>query len=148
VVFSVEERGLVRERLVALARADARVVACALVGAEARGGADRWSDLDLGLGVADGAGVAEVVADWTRELVDGLGAVRLFEVTVTSSLYVVFLLGSGLQVDQVVFYAAFVDEVDTSATPLQNMLDCVVMHGVRQYGGQATSGDVAGCQAA
>jgi hypothetical protein len=49
----------------------------------------------------------------------------------------------------VVFYAAFVDEADSpTTTPLQNMLDCVVMHAVRHYGGQATSGDVPACQGA
>jgi hypothetical protein len=99
VVFSVEERGLVRDRLVELARADGRVVACALIGAEAQGRADRWSDLDLGLGIADGVRVDEVVADWTRELVEGLGGVHLFDLTVMSSLYRVFLLRTSLQVD-------------------------------------------------
>jgi hypothetical protein len=49
----------------------------------------------------------------------------------------------------VVFYAAFVDEADgPNTTPLQNTLDCVVMDAVRQYGGQATPGDVPACQGA
>jgi Beta-lactamase enzyme family/Polyglycine hydrolase-like, structural repeat len=54
---------------------------------------------------------------------------------------------------QVVVYAAFVDEADKAAscpatasvTPLQNMLDCVVMHAFRQYSGQTTGTDVAAC---
>lgn len=50
---------------------------------------------------------------------------------------------------QVVVYAAFVDEADNaSATPLQNMLDCVVLHAVREYSGQSSPGDVAACRAA
>jgi hypothetical protein len=56
---------------------------------------------------------------------------------------------------QVVVYAAFVDEADRTAacpaagnvTPLQNMLDCVVMHTFRQYSGQTTGADVAACAA-
>jgi hypothetical protein len=80
-------------------RVPTRVVACALIGAEALGRADRWSDLDLGLGISGGASVGDVVADWTRELVVELDAVQLFDLTVMSSLYRVFLLGTGLQVD-------------------------------------------------
>jgi hypothetical protein len=50
---------------------------------------------------------------------------------------------------QVVFYAAFVDEADSpTAKPLQNMLDCVVMHTMRYYGGHTTSSDVPACQGA
>ena len=50
---------------------------------------------------------------------------------------------------QVVVYAAFVDEADAApgATPLQNMLDCVVLHAVRQYTGQTTGADVGACRA-
>jgi beta-lactamase class A len=56
---------------------------------------------------------------------------------------------------QVVLYAAFVDEADKSSscpggssqTPLQNMLDCVVMHTFRQYSRQTTGADVAACTA-
>jgi Beta-lactamase enzyme family/Bacterial tandem repeat domain 1 len=55
-----------------------------------------------------------------------------------------------------VVYAAFVDEADGydtsgngnhNTTPLQNMLDCVVMQAVREYGGQTTGDDVAACRA-
>jgi hypothetical protein len=99
VVFSVEERERVRDRLVELAHADPRVVACAVIGAEAKGRVDRWSDVDLTLGVAAGAPVADVVEDWTRALAGELGAVHLFDLTVMTSLYRVFLLGSNLQVD-------------------------------------------------
>jgi hypothetical protein len=50
---------------------------------------------------------------------------------------------------QVVLYAAFVDEADSApgATPLQNMLDCVVTQAVRQYSGQTTGADVPACRA-
>jgi hypothetical protein len=47
---------------------------------------------------------------------------------------------------QVVVYAVFVDEgTSASATPLQNMIDCVVMHAVRQYSGQSTGSVVPVC---
>jgi predicted nucleotidyltransferase len=98
-VFSVEERERVRDRLVEMARSDPRVVACALVGADARGEADRWSDVDVTLGVGAGASVEEVVDDWTRDVVDQLGAVHLFDLTVAATLYRVFLLEGNLQVD-------------------------------------------------
>ena len=50
---------------------------------------------------------------------------------------------------QVVVYAAFVDEADSApgTGPLQSMLDCVVMHAVRQYTGQTTGADVPACRA-
>lgn len=50
---------------------------------------------------------------------------------------------------QVVVYAAFVDEADSASGtgPLQNMLDCVVLHATRQYTGQTTGADVAACRA-
>src|SRR5205814_5700538 len=52
-------------RVVQMSRADLRLVAGALVGSTAGGGGDKWSDLDLTFGLADGAGIDEVLADWT-----------------------------------------------------------------------------------
>jgi hypothetical protein len=98
-MFTVEERDRVRDSLVAMGRADERVVACALVGAAARGGGDRWSDLDLTFGLADGASVAEVLRDWTAEIGDKFAAVHLFDLPFLSSVYRVFLLPGSLQVD-------------------------------------------------
>jgi hypothetical protein len=99
VVFSVEERERVRDRLVEMAHSDPRVVASAVVGAEARGEADRWSDVDFTLGVGAGSSVEEVVEGWTRDVKDELGAVHLFDLTVAKTLYRVFLLANNLQVD-------------------------------------------------
>jgi hypothetical protein len=81
------------------AQADARVVAGAVVGAEARGAVDRWSDLDLTFGVADGASVGGVLADWTAALAAELDAVDLFDLQVGATVYRVFLLPGNLQVD-------------------------------------------------
>jgi predicted nucleotidyltransferase len=98
-MFSVEERERIRDGLVESARADPRVVACALVGSDARGETDRWSDVDVTLGIAAGTAVAEVLEDWTRHLVDHSGAVHLFDLAAGPSLYRVFLFPGNLQVD-------------------------------------------------
>ena len=97
-MYTVEERDEVRRRVLALADADARVVAGAVVGGLANGGGDRFSDLDLSFGV-EGAEPRAVLDDWTRTLADGLGAVHLFDLPSRSSLYRVFLFPGGLQVD-------------------------------------------------
>jgi hypothetical protein len=109
-VFSEDERERVRERLLELARADARVVAGAVIGAEASGSADRWSDVDLTFGVAAAAGVDEVLTDWTGDLATELDAVDLFDLKVGSTVYRVFLLPGNLQVD-----LSFTPEADFGA---------------------------------
>jgi hypothetical protein len=70
-VFSIAERDAVRDRVLELARADAHVVAGALVGSLANGGGDRWSDLDLTFGVR-GAEPVAVLDDWARALANEL----------------------------------------------------------------------------
>jgi hypothetical protein len=99
VLFTVDERERVRERLLALAGDDPRIVAAALVGAEATDRSDRWSDLDLTFGVAAGESVEAVMADWTETLAADIGAVHLFDLAVTSSRYRVFLAPGSLQID-------------------------------------------------
>src|SRR5438105_641811 len=82
-----------------MARGDSRVVAGAAIGATARGGGDRWSDMDLTFGLADGASMAEVLRDWTSELGDRFAAVHLFDLPFQSTVYRVFLFPGNLQVD-------------------------------------------------
>src|SRR5207248_2023937 len=53
VVFTVEQRDALRERVLTLAENDRRVVAGAAVGSLALGGGDRFSDLDLTFAGAD-----------------------------------------------------------------------------------------------
>lgn len=98
-VFTVDERDRVRDRLLEMARADARVVAGATVGSLAVGGGDRWSDLDLTFGLTPGATPADLLAAWTPRLEQEFGAVPLFDLPFQSSLYRVFLLPGHLQVD-------------------------------------------------
>jgi hypothetical protein len=97
-VFTVEQRDRVRDRILEIARGDKRVVGGAVVGSLAFGG-DRWSDLDLSFGLADGTTAAEVLADWTPTLEREFGAVPLFDLPHFSTIYRVFLLPASLQVD-------------------------------------------------
>jgi hypothetical protein len=98
-VFTVEQRAALRDRVLALADADERVVAGAAVGSLALGSGDRFSDLDLTFAVADGVPVADVLDDWTRTLTDELAAVQLVDLERGPTIYRVFLLPDALQFD-------------------------------------------------
>ena len=98
-MFTVQQREHARDRILELAKADARVVGGAAVGSLATGPGDRWSDLDLTFGVADGAELTEVLEDLTRKVVDELEGVILFDLPFESTIYRVFLLPGALQVD-------------------------------------------------
>src|SRR5262249_35696467 len=63
------------------------------------GGGDRWSDLDLTFGLAEGTTPSAILAEWTPRLESELGAVTLFDLPYLSSLYRVFLFPGSLQVD-------------------------------------------------
>jgi hypothetical protein len=97
-VFSAEEREAVWRRLLQLAEGDGHVVAAAEVGSRVVGADDRWSDLDLTLGV-DGATVEAVLDEWTRQLADEFEAVPLVDLARGASTYRVFLLPDELQID-------------------------------------------------
>jgi hypothetical protein len=98
-VFTVEQRDDLRERVLALAEQDKRIVAGAAVGSLALGGGDRYSDLDLTFAVADDAAVADVLEDWSRKLDDDVGAVQLVDLERAPTIYRVFLLPDALQFD-------------------------------------------------
>jgi hypothetical protein len=95
--FTVAERDRVRDRILALAEEDERVVAGAVVGSLAVGPGDEWSDLDLTFAVA-GATVGDVLEDWTPRMAE-LGGVVLFDLHAGATVYRVFLLPGCLQVD-------------------------------------------------
>jgi hypothetical protein len=97
--FSVEQRERVRNRILEMARADTRIVAGAVVGSQALGPGDRWSDLDLTFGLADGVAALEVLGDWSKTLADEFAAIHLFDLPHMGTLYRVFLLPGTLQVD-------------------------------------------------
>jgi hypothetical protein len=98
-VFTPEQRDALRERVLRLAEEDERVLAGAAVGSFAVDGGDRFSDLDLTFGIADHVQVADVLDDWTRTLIDELGAVQLAELERGPTTYRVFLLPDALQLD-------------------------------------------------
>jgi hypothetical protein len=98
-LFTVNDRDRVREHVLQLAHSDGRVVAGAAVGSLALNEGDRWSDLDLTFAVAEEVPVPEVLEDWTRDIVEKLDAIHLFDVTSGPSIYRVFLLPGCLQFD-------------------------------------------------
>ena len=98
-MFTPEEREALRARLVAHAHEDDRIVGAALTGSAARDEEDRWSDVDLFLGVSASARRDQVMADWSRRMRDDEGAVHHWDLHSGDALYRVFLLESGLQVD-------------------------------------------------
>jgi predicted nucleotidyltransferase len=109
-VYTPEQRDEVRDGLLERARADERVTGAALTGSAALGNEDRWSDVDIFLGVAESADLDEVVSDWTSAVHEEAGAVHHWDVRAGTALYRVFLLESGLQVD-----IAFTRESDFGA---------------------------------
>jgi hypothetical protein len=98
-VFTVEQRDALREHLLRLADEDEHVVAGAEVGSLAVDGGDRFSDLDLTFAIADHVPVADVLAAWTRTLIDELDAVHLADLERGPTTYRVFLLPDALQFD-------------------------------------------------
>lgn len=98
-MFSVDDRNRVRDHVLERAKADGRVVAGAVVGSLATSGGDRWSDLDLTFGVADGVALSEVLDDFTVDLGRELNATHLFDLPSGAAIYRVFLLPGCLQFD-------------------------------------------------
>jgi hypothetical protein len=98
-MFTIRKRDRVREWTLRLAAGDERVVGGAVVGSLAAGDGDRWSDLDLTFGVADGYSVVDVLDHWTERLANEFSAVPLFDLPSGASLYRVFLLPGCLQFD-------------------------------------------------
>ncbi len=98
-MFTAEDRERLRDELVSVARADARISAAALLGSSALGREDRWSDIDIALCLACDADRTLAIADWTDRMYSEHAAVHHMDVTRGETLYRVFLLSSTLQVD-------------------------------------------------
>jgi hypothetical protein len=99
VVFTAEQREQIRAELVAAAKADTRIAAAAHFGSAALGLQDRWSDIDLGLCLADNTHWQQVLSDWTAHLYREHAAVANYDVRRGDILYRVFLLANTLQID-------------------------------------------------
>jgi hypothetical protein len=98
-MFSIDDRNRVRDHVLERARADVRVVAGAVVGSLANSEGDRWSDLDLTFGVAEGIAIHEVLDDFTVDLSSAFEATPLFDLPSGAAIYRVFLLPGCLQFD-------------------------------------------------
>lgn len=98
-MFTPEERDEVRERIIAMAKSDPRVTAGALIGSTAAGLGDQWSDIDLTFGIAEGTRLQTVLDEWTTWFDRELGALQHWDLPFGPSIYRVFLLPSGLEVD-------------------------------------------------
>jgi hypothetical protein len=98
-MFTPEERSRLRDALIAVARADERVSGAALTGSASLGIEDRWSDIDLALGIAPEAEVPAVITDWTSLIYRDHRAVHHTDVISGATTYRVFLLASTLQLD-------------------------------------------------
>ena len=98
-MFTAEVRDHVRQRVIELARADPRVTTGALTGSMAFEAGDNWSDIDVAFGVANGATPEAVLEDWTQVLNRELDVLDHFDLHSGPSIYRVFLLPSGLEVD-------------------------------------------------
>ena len=91
-MFTAEQRDQVRQRVLALAQSDPRVIAGALTGSMALGGGDRWSDIDVAVGIAEGITPETVLDDWTQVLAREWGVLHHFDLHYGSSVYRMFLL--------------------------------------------------------
>jgi len=98
-MFNVNDRNSLREKILRMAAKDSRVVAGAVVGSLALEEGDRWSDLDLTFSVADQYQVSDVLEDWTKVIIEQLGAAHLFDLPSGASIYRVFLMPGCLQFD-------------------------------------------------
>src|SRR5438309_8424945 len=98
-MFTAEHRNHVRHRILELARTDRRVTGGALTGSTAFGAGDNWSDIDVAFGIADGIMLDTVLHDWTEALDREFSVLDHFDLHSGSSIYRVFLLLSGLEVD-------------------------------------------------
>jgi len=98
-VFTSEQRDSVREYVLNLARTDPRVTSGALIGSMAGDAEDQWSDIDITFGIADGFTPTDVLDDWSEVLERELGALHYWDLPFASSIYRVYLLPSGLELD-------------------------------------------------
>jgi hypothetical protein len=98
-MFTAAERDRMRDRVLDLARSDVRVTAGALTGSAAVDAADAWSDIDLAFGIADSASPKAVLQDWTEAFGRVFGALHHFDLRAGATIYRVFLLPSGLEID-------------------------------------------------
>ena len=97
-VFTPEQRCAVRDLLLERAQADEKIIAAALTGSGSHGAEDRWSDVDLYFGVAEGTAREDALNEWSSFLWRELGALHHFDLDAGYAIYRGFLLPGGLEV--------------------------------------------------
>jgi predicted nucleotidyltransferase len=98
-MFTADRRREVRAELIDRARRDDRIAAAAITGSAARDAEDRWSDIDLFMGVADGVAIDEALRAWSEVLHREFAAVHHFDLRAGAAVYRAFLLPDCLEVD-------------------------------------------------
>jgi hypothetical protein len=98
-MFTTEERDNVRERVLEVARSDPRVTGGALTGSAAEGAEDARSDIDVAFGIAEEVSLEAVLDDWTEVFGREFGVLHHWDLRSGASIYRVFLLPSGLEID-------------------------------------------------
>ncbi|MEL6866843.1 MAG: nucleotidyltransferase domain-containing protein [Bacteroidota bacterium] len=98
-MYSLQDRQSVQDYILSLARTDERVTDAAIVGSEAIGANDQWSDIDLTFGLKEEVAISTILADWTQKIQEQYQAAHLFDLPWGQSIYRVFLLPNCLQVD-------------------------------------------------
>jgi len=98
-MFSVDDRQLVRERIVSLGRDDPRISGGAVTGSYAVGAEDRWSDVDTAFGYVDGAAPVDILGDWTATLRREFDVAHHFDLERGATVYRSFLLANALAID-------------------------------------------------
>lgn len=98
-MFTSTHRDHVHERVLTMARTDLRVTGGALTGSAVAGAEDEWSDIDVAFGIADGVALNAVLDEWTTALDKEFGLLDYFDIHPGASIYRVFLLPGGLEID-------------------------------------------------
>ncbi len=98
-MFTTKQRDHVRNYILEMARNDSRVTGGALIGSTVAGTEDNWSDIDVTFGIATGNAIETVIADWTQVLEREFSVIDHFDLRAGSSIYRVFLLPNGLEID-------------------------------------------------
>lgn len=98
-VFTEAFRMNLRDQLVERAVTDERLVGVALTGSGALGREDRWSDIDIAVGVDARWEPDDVLHDWSVHMYETFDVVDHIDVISRSTVYRVFLLPNTLQVD-------------------------------------------------
>ena len=98
-IFSPSDRDAALARTLELLEADRRVEAAVVTGSLGAGRADRWSDFDVAVVVADGESCEGVATDWVALIYHEWPVAHHYETSFGTTLVRGFLLVSGLVAD-------------------------------------------------